>query len=200
MIKFQAGNKLILDAPDYILINLADSVHNMSTFMTFLSIAIFLTNSFETNFWNLDPSSKYHTVAKQKQGGTIYFCQLLRWYLVIWSDVHSKALFSGSSQYWPVILAGWILLLMLRECAKTFWPEDFRWTLLSKLCKLEIGTLRNCIKSTRQIVQTHLKIRSLSAHLFSINDYVAYILSSKYSIVIQKCIIHCIFELKIITM
>ena len=84
-------------------------------------------------------------VAKQKQGATIYFCQLLRWYLVIWSDVHSKALFSGSSQYWPVILAGWTLLLMLRKCAQTFWPEDFRW--MSKLCKLEIGIFDQTRKS-----------------------------------------------------
>ena len=74
LIKFQAGNKLILDALDFILISLADSVHNMSRFITFLSTAIFLTNSFETSFWNLGPSSKYET-----QGATIYFCQLLRW-------------------------------------------------------------------------------------------------------------------------
>ena len=43
---------------------------------------------------------------------------------------------------------------------------------MSKLCKLEIWSFGYFIKSTWQIVQTHLQIRSLSAHSFSINDYV----------------------------
>ena len=87
------------------------------------------------------------------------------------------------------IFAGQTLISMLTKCAKTwiFWLEDFRWTLLSKLCKLEIWTLGNCIISTRQIVQIHLKIRSVSAHLFPINDYVAHVLSAILYCVTDMC-------------